>query len=66
MKISAVQPARSPRDRRRRFSATRPHAKLPALLHELIRRGQPVRAFYTTGNWLDIDSVEDLVNAGGF
>jgi phosphoenolpyruvate phosphomutase len=41
-------------------------AKLPALLHELIRRGQPVRALYTTGNWLDIDSVEDLVNAGGF
>jgi len=42
------------------------HAKLPALLHELILRGQPVRALYTTGNWLDIDSVEDLVYAGGF
>lgn len=43
-----------------------PHAKLPALLNELIRAGQPVRAIYTTGNWLDIDSVEDLVHAGRF
>jgi phosphoenolpyruvate phosphomutase len=43
-----------------------PRAKLPDLLHELIRRGQQVRVLYTTGNWLDIDSVEDLVHAGGF
>lgn len=42
------------------------HAKLPSLLHEIIRCGQPVRVIYTTGNWLDIDSIEDLVHAGGF
>jgi phosphoenolpyruvate phosphomutase len=42
------------------------HAKLPALLHVLIDRGHAVRAIYTTGHWLDVDSIEDLVNAGGF
>lgn len=42
------------------------NAKVPALLHALIARGQAVRAVYTTGHWLDVDSIEDLVNAGGF
>jgi len=41
-------------------------AKIPALLNELVSRGRPVRALYTTGNWLDIDSVEDVMHAGGF
>lgn len=41
-------------------------AKVPALLNALVVRGRPVRALYTTGNWLDIDSVEDVMHAGAF
>lgn len=41
-------------------------AKLHHLLTELVRRGERVRVVYTTGNWLDVDSLEDLVAAGSF
>lgn len=38
-------------------------AKIPALINELIKRGHAVRVVYTTGHWLDVDSLEDVVNA---
>ncbi len=41
-------------------------AKIPDLVNALIARGQRVRVLYTTGNWLDIDSLEDVVLAGMF
>ena len=41
-------------------------AKMPALLNRLAAAGQDVRVVYTSGNWLDVDSLEDVVNAAGF
>jgi phosphoenolpyruvate phosphomutase len=41
-------------------------AKLHHLLTELVARGERVRAVYTTGHWLDVDSVADVVAAGQF
>ncbi|MBT8422728.1 MAG: isocitrate lyase/phosphoenolpyruvate mutase family protein, partial [Gammaproteobacteria bacterium] len=41
-------------------------AKLHHLLAELASSGQAIRAVYTTGHWLDVDSVEDVVAAGSF
>ncbi|MDH3977568.1 MAG: isocitrate lyase/phosphoenolpyruvate mutase family protein, partial [Gammaproteobacteria bacterium] len=41
-------------------------AKLHHLLDELVRRGHDVRVVYTTGHWLDVDSLDDLVAAGSF
>lgn len=41
-------------------------AKLPALLTELVRSGNKVRVIYTTGHWLDIDSLDDVLNASSF
>jgi len=42
------------------------HAKLYELLNELVTRGETVRVIYTTGHWLDVDSLDDLVAAGRF
>ena len=41
-------------------------AKLHELLTELVRGGERIRVIYTTGHWLDIDSLEDVVAAGSF
>ncbi|MBI5330544.1 MAG: phosphoenolpyruvate mutase [Betaproteobacteria bacterium] len=41
-------------------------AKLPLLLNRLADQGRVLRVIYTSGNWLDIDRLEDVVNAGGF
>jgi phosphoenolpyruvate phosphomutase len=41
-------------------------AKLHHLLAELVRRGEKVRVVYTTGHWLDVDSLDDVVAAGSF
>jgi phosphoenolpyruvate phosphomutase len=41
-------------------------AKIPLLLNRLAARGREIRVIYTSGNWLDIDSLDDVVNAGGF
>lgn len=41
-------------------------AKLHHLLTELVVRGEKVRVLYTTGHWLDVDSLEDVVAAGSF
>lgn len=41
-------------------------AKIPDLVNALIESGRKVRVLYTTGNWLDIDSLDDVVLAGRF
>ncbi len=41
-------------------------AKMSHLLNALVARGETVSVIYTTGHWLDIDSVEDLIRAGQF
>ena len=41
-------------------------AKLHHLLDELVRRGETVRVVYTTGHWLDVDSLDDVLAAGSF
>ena len=40
--------------------------KVPDLINMLIEDGNIVRVVYTTGHWLDIDTVQDLVAAGNF
>jgi len=42
------------------------HATIPDLLNELVAGGHEVRVLYTTGHWLDVDTVEDLAAAGAF
>jgi phosphoenolpyruvate phosphomutase len=41
-------------------------AKLHTLLDALIARGHRVRVVYTTGHWLDVDSLNDILAAGSF
>jgi phosphoenolpyruvate phosphomutase len=41
-------------------------AKLHHLLTELAARGEKVRVIYTTGHWLDVDSLDDVLAAGSF
>ena len=39
---------------------------LPDLLNNLIESGKTVRVVYTTGHWLDVDSVSDVVTSSSF
>lgn len=41
-------------------------ASMTDLLNTLVRTAGPVRVVYSTGNWLDIDSLADVVVAGSF
>ena len=41
-------------------------AKLHQLLDELVQRGHSVRVIYTTGHWLDVDTIDDVLAAGNF
>jgi phosphoenolpyruvate phosphomutase len=41
-------------------------SKLHRLLNQLVEQGEKIRVIYTTGHWLDIDSLDDLVAAGRF
>ena len=41
-------------------------AGIPQLLQELVIQQYPIRVFYTAGHWLDINSIEDVVQAGNF
>jgi phosphoenolpyruvate phosphomutase len=41
-------------------------AEIGDLMNALINAGETIRVLYTTGGWLDIDSVEDIVLAGSF
>jgi phosphoenolpyruvate phosphomutase len=52
-----------------RTLAARPanrQAKMQSVLAELMRRGEKVRVIYTTGHWLDVDSLDDLLAASDF
>jgi phosphoenolpyruvate phosphomutase len=40
--------------------------KMCGLLRELLRRRETIRVLYTTGHWLDIDTVDDILIAGRF
>jgi len=42
------------------------HAKLYALLNELVRCDARLRVVYTTGHWLDVDSLNDILAASNF
>ncbi len=42
------------------------NAGIDALFNRLVGAGQKVRVVYTTGHWLDIDDVDDLLVAGNF
>ena len=41
-------------------------AKLHHLLSHLAANGERIRVIYTTGHWLDVDSLDDVVAAGSF
>ena len=40
--------------------------KLASLLNRLTQDGRTIHIVYTTGDWMDIDSVEDVLRAGSF
>jgi phosphoenolpyruvate phosphomutase len=40
--------------------------KMPDLIKGLIKAGNEVQVFYTTGHWLDVDSVNDVVSGSAF
>ncbi len=42
------------------------HLDMGGLMNALIARGERIRVIYTTGNWLDVDSVDDLLASGEF
>lgn len=46
--------------------APAPTRDMAALMRELLSRGEEIRVIYTTGNWLDIDRVEDVIAASSF
>jgi phosphoenolpyruvate phosphomutase len=41
-------------------------AGIPVLLQELLKRQLSIRVLYTVGHWLDINSLDDVVQAGNF
>ena len=42
------------------------NATLPILLNTLVHQEEAIRVVYTTGHWLDVDTVDDIVAAGSF
>jgi len=42
------------------------HAKLYSMLNAVIRRQHRLRVVYTTGHWLDVDSLSDILVASDF
>ncbi len=40
--------------------------KLPDLVRSVMKEGHVVRVLYTTGHWLDVDSVEDMLVGASF
>ena len=42
------------------------NAGMARLFQELLRRNYPIRVLYTVGHWLDINSLDDVVQAGSF
>ncbi|HHJ19387.1 MAG TPA: phosphoenolpyruvate mutase [Gammaproteobacteria bacterium] len=49
-----------------RLVDSNPKAKLPELLTELVQCKNNISVIYTTGHWLDIDSLDDVVSASSF
>lgn len=41
-------------------------ATMGSLLEDMLRRGYSIRVLYTVGHWLDINSLDDVVQAGSF
>lgn len=41
-------------------------AGMDLLLRRLVERGEEIAVIYTTGHWLDVDSLEDALRAGNF
>ena len=41
-------------------------AGMSQLFQELLKRGVPIRVLYTVGHWLDINNLDDLMQAGQF
>ena len=41
-------------------------APMATLINELIDNGHQIKAIYTSGNWCDVDTLEDVINAGDF
>ena len=41
-------------------------AGMAALFQELLKNNQPIRVLYTVGHWLDINNLDDVVQAGSF
>jgi len=41
-------------------------AGMATLFQELLRKNYPIRVLYTVGHWLDINSLDDVVQAGSF
>ena len=39
---------------------------MPKLYQELLQKNFSIRVLYTTGHWLDINSFDDIVQAGEF
>jgi phosphoenolpyruvate phosphomutase len=67
MRISAsALPAFRERVNKMAAEPTGKKAKMHHLINAMATNGTNVRAIYTTGFWLDVDSVEDLVAAGRF
>ncbi len=40
--------------------------KMPDLIQSLVQAGHPVRVIYTSGHWLDVDSVDDVLVGAQF
>lgn len=41
-------------------------AGMATLFQELLRKNYPIRVLYTVGHWLDINNLDDVVQAGSF
>ena len=41
-------------------------AGMATLFQELVKQHQPIRVLYTVGHWLDINNLDDVVQAGSF
>ncbi len=41
-------------------------AGMATLFQELLKQEQPIRVLYTVGHWLDINDLDDVVQAGSF
>ncbi|MCP3917705.1 MAG: phosphoenolpyruvate mutase [bacterium] len=45
---------------------TNRRAEVPQLMNELVAAGREIEVVYTSGHWLDVNSLADVVRAGSF